>query len=179
MDSQHIRVLAQQISLVILDVDGVLTDGSLFIGDDGQQYKAFNSKDGHGIRMLHDCGIETAIITGRTSNVVNLRAKELGIETVMQGYRDKSPAFTALLSKSGLDPRQIAYIGDDVIDLPVMTQVGFSIAVNDAHPLVIEHADLTTQASGGRGAVREACECILDSKGLLTDKLQSYLGDAG
>ena len=171
----RIKTLARQIELLILDIDGVLTDGSLFIGDDGQQYKAFNSRDGHGIRMLHECGIDTAIITGRTSNVVTLRAKELGIKTVLQGHRNKLPAFQEMVIASGLNSHQIAYIGDDVIDLPVMTQVGFSIAVNDAAPFVIQHAHWTTRAKGGRGAVRETCEFILNARGLLDNKLLSYL----
>lgn len=170
-----VRQLAKTIQMVIFDVDGVLTDGSLFIGDDGQEYKAFNSKDGHGIRMLHESGIQPAIITGRTSNVVAVRARDLGIEIVMQGHRNKRPAFQSLLEQTGLSPEVIAYVGDDVIDLPVMTQVGLPIAVNDAHALVKEHAKWTTTALGGRGAAREVCEFILDSQGLLEDKLQGFL----
>ena len=170
-----LRELVKTIELVIFDVDGVLTDGSLFIGDDGQEYKAFNSKDGHGIRMLHEGGIQSAILTGRKSNVVDVRARDLGIEIVMQGYRDKRPAFQALLEQTGLTPDVIAYVGDDVVDLPVMTQVGLPIAVNDAHALVKEHAKWVTSAAGGRGAAREICELILDARGLLEEKLQSYL----
>jgi 3-deoxy-D-manno-octulosonate 8-phosphate phosphatase (KDO 8-P phosphatase) len=170
-----IRDLAKTIELVIFDVDGVLTDGSLFIGDDGQEYMAFNSKDGHGIRILHEAGILSAILTGLKSNVVKTRAKELGIDIVMQGHRDKRPAFKELLAQTGLTPDLIAYVGDDVIDLPVMTQVGLSIAVNDAHAWVKEHAAWTTDAKGGRGAAREVCEFILDTQGLLENKLKSYL----
>ncbi|HBS26284.1 MAG TPA: 3-deoxy-manno-octulosonate-8-phosphatase KdsC [Gammaproteobacteria bacterium] len=171
----HLRDHAKRIELVIFDVDGVLTDGSLFIGDDGQEYKAFNSKDGHGIRMLHDAGIQSAILTGRKSNVVTVRAKELGIKFVMQGHRDKRPAFQDLLKQTEIAPESIAYVGDDVIDLPVMMQVGLPIAVNDAHAWVKEHAAWTTDAKGGRGAAREVCEFILDAKGLLENKLKSYL----
>ena len=171
----NLRNLAKTIELVIFDVDGVLTDGSLFIGDDGQEYKAFNSKDGHGIRMLHDAGIQSAILTGRKSNVVTVRAKELGIKFVMQGHRDKRPAFQDLLKQTEIAPESIAYVGDDVIDLPVMMQVGLPIAVNDAHAWVKEHAAWTTDAKGGRGAAREVCEFILDAKGLLENKLKSYL----
>ena len=170
-----IKEQAQQIELVIFDVDGVMTDGSLLLGDDGQEYKAFNSRDGHGMRMLHECGIKSAIITGRTSNVVKLRAQELDIEIVMQGYRDKRPAFKDLLRETGISADHIAYVGDDVIDLPVMSQVGFAIAVNDAHPFVIKNSHWTTQTPGGRGAVREICEFILASQGLLEDKLKTYL----
>ena len=167
--------IAKQIELVIFDVDGVLTDGSLYIGDDGQEYKAFNSKDGHGIRMLQQGGIKTAIITGRTSNVVEIRARDLEIEFVMQGHRNKRPVFTELLQTTGLTASQAAYIGDDVVDLPVMRQVGFAIAVNDAPEMVKQHAHYVTQARGGKGAAREACEFILDAQGLLDGLLQSYL----
>ncbi len=169
---------ARQIRLVIFDIDGVLTDGSLFFDNQGQEYKAFNSKDGHGMRMLMECGIEAAIITGRQSELVLHRADNLKIPRshIWQGFRDKRPAFQALLAQTQLQPQQIAYIGDDVIDLPVMTQVGLAIAVADAHPFVRQHAHWTTQHQGGRGAAREACELLLHAQGLLTAKLASYLG---
>ncbi len=167
--------VAKTIELVIFDVDGVMTDGSLFFGDDGQEYKAFNSKDGHGIRMLHESGVKSAIITGRHSNVVEHRAKDLDIDIVMQGHRDKRPAFADLLKKTGLSKEVIAYVGDDVVDLPVMTQVGLAIAVNDAHPMVIRHAHWTTAAAGGRGAVREVCEFLLEARGELEERLAYYL----
>ncbi|MDJ0881738.1 MAG: 3-deoxy-manno-octulosonate-8-phosphatase KdsC [Gammaproteobacteria bacterium] len=167
--------LAKKIRLIIFDIDGVLTNGTLFIGDDGEEYKAFNSKDGHGMRMLIECGLQAAIITGRKSNVVKHRMQDLGIEIVFQGYRDKRPAFQALLNQTGLDPEQIAYMGDDVVDLPVMTQVGMAIAVQDAHPFVLKHADYVTEKPGGLGAVREAIETILQAQDKLQDKLESYL----
>ncbi len=172
---ENIKTQAKKTELIIFDIDGVMTDGSLLLGDDGQEYKAFNSRDGHGIRMLHECGIKSAIITGRTSNVVKLRAQELDIDIVMQGYRDKRPAFQELLRQTGISTDNIAYVGDDVIDLPVMSQVGFAIAVNDAHPYVIKNSHWTTQKPGGRGAAREVCEFILSSKGLLDDKLKTYM----
>jgi len=167
--------IARKIELVIFDVDGVLTDGSLFIGDDGQEYKAFNSRDGHGIRMLQECGIRAAILTGRQSEVVKHRTRDLGIELVMQGYRDKRPAFEALLKETGLTPDVVAYVGDDVVDLPVMKQVGLAIAVADAHPMVLEHADWVTRVNGGRGAARDVCEFLMRARGVLDDKLASYL----
>lgn len=170
-----INEIAKTIQLVIFDVDGVLTDGSLFLGDDGQEYKAFNSKDGHGIRMLHQGGVKSAIITGRSSNVVEHRARDLDIEIVMQGHRDKRPAFKELMKNTGLSADVIAYVGDDVVDLPVMTQVGLAIAVNDAHPMVKRHAHWTTGAAGGKGAAREVCEFLLDSRGRLTEQLEHYL----
>ncbi|MBT3205155.1 MAG: 3-deoxy-manno-octulosonate-8-phosphatase KdsC [Gammaproteobacteria bacterium] len=167
--------LAQNIKLVIFDVDGVLTSGTLFFDNQGQEYKAFHSKDGHGLRMLLECGLQAAIITGRKSNVVEHRMKDLGIEIVFQGYRDKRPAFAELLQLTGLKAEQIAYMGDDVIDLPVMTKVGMAIAVQDAHPFVLKHADYITDRPGGTGAAREAIEFILQAQGLLDDKLETYL----
>jgi 3-deoxy-D-manno-octulosonate 8-phosphate phosphatase (KDO 8-P phosphatase) len=173
MDS--ITRLAQDIKLVIFDIDGVLTDGTLFFDNAGEEYKAFNSRDGHGIRMLMECGLDAAVITGRKSTLVEHRMHDLGVTTLYQGYRDKRPAFADLLQKQGLEPTQIAYVGDDVIDLPVMKQVGMAIAVQDAHPFVIEHADYVTRTPGGRGAAREVIETILQAQGLLKDKLESYL----
>ncbi len=166
---------AKKIKLVIFDIDGVLTTGALFIGDDGQEYKAFNSKDGHGLRMLQNGGVEVAIITGRTSNVVEHRAKDLGITRIYQGKREKLPAYEELLKETGLNHEDIAYVGDDVVDLPVMSKVGLSICVNDGHDFVKQHAHWVTKANGGCGAGREVCEMILDAKGKLHDMLQSYL----
>jgi 3-deoxy-D-manno-octulosonate 8-phosphate phosphatase (KDO 8-P phosphatase) len=167
--------LAQQTRLIIFDIDGVLTDGSLFFDNHGEEYKAFNSKDGHGIRMLQECGLQAAVITGRKSTLVEHRMRDLGVEIIFQGYRDKRPAFADLLQQTGLDASAVAYMGDDVVDLPVMVQTGMAIAVADAHPLVLEQAHYVTQNPGGRGAAREAIEFILDAQGLLQDKLQSYL----
>ncbi len=167
---------ARNIALVIFDVDGVMTDGSLLFGDDGQEYKTFNSLDGHGLRMLQECGIKVAVITGRKSSVVKHRMTDLGVTLLYQGYRDKKPAFEALLKKVNLSHDQIAYVGDDVVDLPIMSQLDFSIAVQNAHPFVKQHAHWITEHRGGHGAVRDVCEFILDAKGLLDDKLNSYLG---
>ena len=172
---ETLQQIAKKIELVSFDVDGVLTDGSLFIGDDGQEYKAFNSKDGHGIRMLHQGGIKSAIITGRTSEVVLHRAQDLNIDIVMQGHRDKRPAFSQLLKNTGLKPDVVAYVGDDVVDLPVMTKVGLAIAVNDAHGMVKRHAHWTTSAAGGKGAAREICEFMLEARGVLEEQLNGYL----
>jgi len=172
-----IKELAENIKLVILDIDGVMTDGSLFYDNSGQEYKAFNSKDGHGIRMLQDAGINIALITGRTSELVLHRAENLKISPALiyQGYRDKRPAFRELLKKTELDPKNIAYVGDDVVDLPIMTKVGFAIAVGDAHHFVRKHAHWTTKNIGGKGAVREVCEMLLDSRGKLDEALEAYL----
>lgn len=174
---EHLLQRARNTRLVIFDIDGVLTDGSLFYSDDGQEYKAFHSKDGHGIRMLLEGGLEMALITGRQSELVLHRADNLKIprDRIWQGYRDKRPAFADLLAKTGLKPENIAYVGDDVVDLPVMTQVGFAIAVNDAHYYVKQHAHWITHTPGGRGAAREVCEMLLHAHGKLQAKLESYL----
>ena len=174
---QDVLERARNTRLVIFDIDGVLTDGSLFYDNQGQEYKAFNSKDGHGIRMLLEGGLEMALITGRQSELVLHRADNLKVprDRIWQGYRDKRPAFDDLLTKTGLQPENIAYVGDDVVDLPVMAQVGFAIAVGDAHDYVKQHAHWVTQAAGGRGAGREVCELLLHAHGKLEAKLESYL----
>ncbi|MHB8746322.1 MAG: 3-deoxy-manno-octulosonate-8-phosphatase KdsC [Gammaproteobacteria bacterium] len=172
---QDILEKAARIRLVIFDVDGVLTDGSLFLGDDGQEYKAFNSRDGHGMKMLQDNGVVIAVITGRTSKVVSLRMASLGIEHVYQGARDKAPAYVELRTHLGLDDAQIAYVGDDVVDLPVMRRVGLAIAVQDAHALVKKHAHWQTPSRGGRGAARDVCELLMEAQGKLNVELDKYL----
>lgn len=172
---QDILEKAANIKLVIFDVDGVLTDSSLFIGDDGQEYKAFNSKDGHGMRMLQDGGVEIAIITGRVSNVVEHRMRDLGIKRVYQGKREKLPAYEELLKDVQLTHEEVAYVGDDVVDLPVMCKVGLAICVQDAHPLVKRHAHWITERAGGKGAGRDVCELILEARGKLDDMLASYI----
>ena len=166
---------AKQIRLVVFDVDGVLTDGSLYVGDDGEEYKAFNSKDGHGMVMLQHHGVKIAIITGRVSKVVEHRMSELGIQHVFQGRKEKLPAFRELLDLLEISAHNTAYVGDDVVDLPVMTQVGLAIGVQDAHPLVKRHAHWLTASPGGKGAVREVCEMIMDAQGVLDETLNQYL----
>jgi len=174
-DMQFRERLAQ-VRMMVFDVDGVLTDGSLFIGDDGQEYKAFNSRDGHGMKMLRSTGVEIGIITGRTSKVVNLRMASLGIEHVYQGQLDKTAAMHDLLTKTGLQPGQVVYVGDDVVDIPAMRLAGFSIAVADAHELVRAQADWTTPSRGGRGAARDACELVMSAQGNYDSALAPYLG---
>jgi 3-deoxy-D-manno-octulosonate 8-phosphate phosphatase (KDO 8-P phosphatase) len=173
---QDILAKAARIKLVIFDVDGVLTDGSLFLDDMGEEYKAFNSRDGHGMKMLmQHSEVKIAVITGRTSGVVKHRMASLGIEYVYQGQEEKLPAFEALLAELRLQPDQAAYVGDDVMDLPVMSRVGLAIAVQDAHPLVKKHAHWQTPHSGGRGAGRDVCELIMEAQGLLETHLRTYL----
>lgn len=166
---------AKNIRLAVFDVDGVMTDGSLFLGDDGQEYKAFNSLDGHGLKMLKASGVEPAIITGRTSRVVELRARNLGITHLYQGSEDKLATYHELLAKLGLSPEMTAFMGDDVVDLPVMRRCGLSISVPDAPALVKQYAHYVTQRSGGRGAVREACELIMSAQNTLESQLARYL----
>ena len=166
---------AARIRLVLFDVDGVLTDGSLYLGDDGQEYKAFHSRDGHGMAMLKEAGVDIGIITGRTSQVVVHRMASLGIEHVYQGQRDKLPAFEALLAKLGISSDEVAFVGDDVVDLPILTRVGRAIAVADAHPLVVRHAHWRTPNPGGRGAARDVCELILEARDQLDALLRRYL----
>ncbi len=166
---------AKKIRLVVFDVDGVLTDGSLFLGDDGQEYKAFNSLDGHGMKMLQRSGVQIGIITGRTSKVVSTRMDSLDIRHVYQGQLEKLPAYEALKKDLGLEDDQIAYVGDDVVDLPIMRQVGLAIAVQDAHRLVRQHAHWQTPSDGGRGAARDVCELVMEAQGTLEPALQGYL----
>ena len=166
---------AARIRLLIFDVDGVLTDGSLFVGDDGQEYKAFHSRDGHGIKMLQKHGVIVGVITGRTSKVVEHRMANLGIKHVYQGKLEKVPAFEDLIRKLGISPQDTAYVGDDVVDLPVMRRVGLAIAVQDAHPLVVRHSHWQTPRGGGRGAARDVCEMLMEAHGVLKQELDSYL----
>ena len=152
---------AAQVKLLIFDVDGVLTDGSLFLGDDGQEYKAFHSQDGHGIKMLQKHGVRCAIITGRTSKVVEHRMRNLGIELIYQGQENKLEGFADLLERVALTP--------------VMRKVGLAIAVQDAHPWVLQHAHWQTPRGGGRGAARDVCELLLEAHGVLRQELETYL----
>ena len=166
---------AKAIRLVLFDVDGVLTDGSLFLGDGGEQYKAFNSKDGHGMRMLVESGVQVGILTGRTSDVVTHRMRDLGIDLVVQGRRDKLDALGGLLDQAGVNEAATAFVGDDVVDLPVMHRVGLAIAVADAHPVVRQQAHWVTALPGGRGAAREVCEFIMQAQGNLDRMMAQYL----
>jgi 3-deoxy-D-manno-octulosonate 8-phosphate phosphatase (KDO 8-P phosphatase) len=173
MNQAHQRALP--VRLAIFDIDGVMTDGSLYFSDDGKEYKAFNSLDGHGLKMLRQTGIELAIITGRNSQVVVHRAKNLGIHHVYQGVDNKLDAYLHLLDKLGLQPEQTAYMGDDVVDLPVMTRCGLAICVPAAPAEVQQYAHVITQRDGGRGAVREACEFIMKAQGHYAALLAEYI----
>ncbi len=166
---------ARQVRLLIVDIDGVLTDGGLHFDNRGEEYKTFNSLDGHGLRMLLDSGIEVAVITGRQSEIVNHRMGDLGVKHIYQGNRDKLPALEKLLQTLEIDAADAAYVGDDLPDLPIMQRVGFAIAVQNAHGFVKQHCDWVTSASGGHGAVREITDFILQAQGLLEARQNSYL----
>ena len=166
---------AARIKLVAFDIDGVMTDGGLHYTNDGGELKTFNVQDGLGLKMMQRAGIELAIVTGRTSGVVAARAADLGIEHVYQGVADKRAAVGGLLDKLGLHWPDCAFMGDDLIDLPAMSQSGLAIAPANARPIVKERAHAVTDAGGGHGAVREAVELILSAQGKLDAAFAPYL----
>ncbi len=171
----NILLKAKAIKLIIFDVDGVLTDGGLYFSDAGMEFKRFHSLDGHGIKMLKQYAIEPAVISARNSNNVAHRMKNLGITHYYQGQTDKRIAFHQLLALLDLSAHQVAYMGDDVIDLPVMTRVGLSIAVANAHDTVKKQADMTTLKTGGNGAVREVCDLLLRAQNNYDRAMAVYL----
>src|SRR3569832_66294 len=166
---------AAGIRLVIFDVDGVLTAGGPPPAAAGRENKVFHSRDGHGLKMLQNSGVELAVISGRSSAAVTHRMSGLGIRHVYQGQRDKLPAFYDVLQKTAVAPEHTAYVGDDVVDLPVMLLVGLAIAVADAHPLVKQHVHWQTPQSGGRGAVRDVCELIQQTQNKKKALWEGYL----
>lgn len=164
-DNLSVQQRAARVKLLCLDVDGVLTDGSVILGNNSEEFKAFNIKDGFGIRALQKFGIQVALITGRQSRLLEHRARELHIAHVYQGNTDKRGAFADLLQKLQLSAEQTAHVGDDFPDLPLFAQVGLAVAVADAHEQVKQAAHWVTQMNGGRGAVREVCDCLLQTQG--------------
>jgi 3-deoxy-D-manno-octulosonate 8-phosphate phosphatase (KDO 8-P phosphatase) len=168
---------AKAIKLLILDVDGVLTDGRIIYDDKGGELKCFDVKDGHGIKLLMRAGIELGIISGRESRAVGHRARELGISILYQRIFDKVRVYEKILEEKGLADNQVCFIGDDLVDMPLLKRVGFSVAVVDGSEYLKEVVDYVTMKNGGNGAVREVCELILkaqDKWGMLTEK---YFGD--
>jgi 3-deoxy-D-manno-octulosonate 8-phosphate phosphatase (KDO 8-P phosphatase) len=165
---------ASRVKLALFDVDGVLTDGRVILGQQ-DEYKCFDIKDGHGLRMLARHGIEVGLITGRSSRAVERRAEELGIRHVYQGCKEKLPFYRELIQKLGLIPPQTAYMGDDWMDLPVMMQTGLAAACADAHPLVKRHAHWTAPSPGGRGAARELAELLVYAQGAYDDEITRYI----
>lgn len=166
---------ARGVRLMIFDVDGVLTDGRLYYNDAGEEMKAFGVLDGHGIRMLIASGVDAAILTGRTSGVVAHRARNLGISRVLQGVEDKGAAFESLASELELDPRDCGYMGDDVVDLPVLRRCGFSATTREAPEIVRRHCHFVATFPAGAGAAREVCEFLMQSQGTLDAALAPYL----
>lgn len=171
-----LRERASKIRLLILDVDGVLTDGKLYFDHQGNEMKAFNTRDGLGMKALQGCGIGVAVITGRTSEAVTHRMAQLDIQHVYQGREDKLNAFLQLLELTGLDAEQVCFAGDDWIDLPVLLRAGLAVTVADAENVVKDRVHWITQRNGGDGAVREICNLILaaqDKDQIILDKILS------
>jgi len=166
---------ARDVKLMIFDVDGVMTDGTLYYSERGEELKAFNSRDGHGVKMLRQQGVEVALISARNSPAVALRAANLGIAHVHQGVEDKRGAYNGLLAQLGLNTQQSGYMGDDLLDLPLMTRCGFAATVPDAPQALLQRAHYVARAPGGRGAVREVCEFILHAQGALERAIGAHL----
>ena len=167
--------IAKKVKLLILDVDGVLTDGGIYFDDSGNEFKRFNSLDGHGIKMLLDSGIEVGVISARNASAVTHRMKSLGVRLLYQNQANKNEALQQLLEKLSLNVNQVAFVGDDVIDLTVMKKIALPIAVANAHPFVKEHALLVTENIGGNGAVREVCDCLLKAHNRYDALMRSFL----
>ncbi|WP_016954488.1 3-deoxy-manno-octulosonate-8-phosphatase KdsC [Catenovulum agarivorans] len=164
---QDIADKFQQTKLFICDIDGVFSDGRIYLGNQGEELKAFHTRDGFGIKAIINAGIQVAVITGRKSQIVEKRMSSLGIQHIYQGQEDKLAAYAELKSQLNITDKQIAYIGDDVPDLTVMQQVGLAIAVNDAHPIIQQICHYQTHVRGGFGAVRECCDIFLQTRGVL------------
>lgn len=173
----EIHAKAATIKLLLLDVDGVLTDGKLYFSNEGQEMKAFNTLDGHGIKQLRRSGVEVGIITGRTSQLVEKRASDLGVTLLRQGREDKFQALEELLQEFPCELEEIAFMGDDYPDLSVMCRVGLALTVHNAHPSVVERAHWQSSIRGGEGAVREACDLIMHAQGTFEAALNQYTGD--
>jgi 3-deoxy-D-manno-octulosonate 8-phosphate phosphatase (KDO 8-P phosphatase) len=166
---QSVRSKAKKVKLLLLDVDGVMTDGRIILDNQGNELKAFHVRDGHGIKLAQKAGIIVGIITGRSSEVVNVRARELGITEVHQGAHQKEATYDAIIAKYGFKDDETAFIGDDIVDAAVLQRVGLAATVADADPSVKPYVDMVTKAAGGRGAVREVIAIILKSQ----DKLHA------
>jgi 3-deoxy-D-manno-octulosonate 8-phosphate phosphatase (KDO 8-P phosphatase) len=173
--SEDALARARRVKVMILDVDGVLTDGTLWYGPEGEALKAFHSFDGHGIRMLAASGVRVAILSGRRSQAVTMRAAELGIEHVLQGADDKRAAFEQLLARLGVEPAAAGYMGDDLVDLPVLARCGFACSPPGAPQAVTSRVHYVASAPAGRGAVREVCELLMRAQGTLEAALRAGL----
>jgi 3-deoxy-D-manno-octulosonate 8-phosphate phosphatase (KDO 8-P phosphatase) len=166
---------AKDLKLMIFDVDGVMTDGMLYYSERGEELKAFDIQDGHGIKMLKQYGVEVALITARSTRAVELRAANLGIAHLYQGVEDKRGAYAALLAQLGLAAEQSGYMGDDLLDLPLLTRCGFAATVPAAPEALKSRAHYVTRSGGGHGAVREVCELILRAQGALERAINAHL----
>jgi 3-deoxy-D-manno-octulosonate 8-phosphate phosphatase (KDO 8-P phosphatase) len=160
---------------MIFDVDGVLTDGTLWYGRSGEELKAFHALDGHGIKMLRASGVRCALLSGRRSPAVTARAAELGVEEVLQGVEDKREEYERLLARAGLKPAQAGFMGDELVDLPVLVRCGFACAPGEAPETVRRRAHYVSAARAGRGAAREVCEVLMQAQGTLERLIQGYL----
>ncbi|WP_440876213.1 3-deoxy-manno-octulosonate-8-phosphatase KdsC [Thalassotalea sp. PLHSN55] len=165
---EQVFAQAKTIKLLICDIDGVFSDGRIYLGNDGEELKAFHTKDGYGMKALVASGVDTAVITGRTSNIVATRMRALNVSDIIQGEENKLPTLKKLIAEKNLSPEQVAYIGDDMPDHACMQFVGLGIAVNDAHPQVLKDANLVTFTRGGFGAVREVCDLLMTAQGTLS-----------
>jgi 3-deoxy-D-manno-octulosonate 8-phosphate phosphatase (KDO 8-P phosphatase) len=174
-DATNVMDSASRVRVAAFDVDGILTDGRLYYTDGGEEIKAFHVHDGHGIKMLSESGITVAIITSRTSRVVENRARDLGIEFLFQGVANKLETLRDLLRRLQIDMQAASYMGDDLIDLPVLRRCGFAASVPDAPAVVRKHAHYVTRAAGGCGAVREFAELVMQARGTLDARYADYL----
>ncbi|MDN2482152.1 3-deoxy-manno-octulosonate-8-phosphatase KdsC [Vibrio astriarenae] len=165
--SNDIIAIAKNIKLLICDVDGVFSDGLVYMGNNGEELKTFHTRDGYGVKSLMSAGVEIAIITGRQSQIVENRMSALGIKLIYQGQDDKIKAYQDICSKLDIAPEHTGYIGDDLIDWPVMDKVALKVCVADGHPLLVQRANYVTKIKGGHGAVREVSDLILQAKGEL------------
>lgn len=172
--SDALKKRLQAIRLAVFDVDGILTDGSLYFLPDGQEIKAFNTLDGLGLKLLQKAGIKTAIITGRSSSQVSMRAKALGVDWLLQGREDKLTALEEIWQESGDSATTTAYIGDDLPDLAAIITVAFGVSVPNGHPVVCKEADWCTTRRGGQGAAREFCEILLSAQGKLSGLIEEF-----
>ena len=168
-------VRARRVRLMLFDVDGVLTDGRLWFGANGEALKAFSVLDGHGVKLLQHSGVQVALLSGRESPAVSARAKELGIAEVLQGVEDKLAAFDALAARLAIPADETGYMGDELVDLPVLRRCGFACAPREAHELVRAHAHYIASAPAGAGAAREVCEFVMRARGTLQAALARYL----
>lgn len=171
----NVKEKAARILLAVFDVDGVMTDGSITYGENDGEYKTFHAHDGMGLQMIRDAGIKVAVISSRQSSIVSRRMSELGIEHVLQGVPDKQQALKGLADHLDINAESIAFVGDDLADLPAMSFAGLAIAVAGANRHVVNIADWTTAATGGKGGVREVCEMLLEAQNRLDDCLKNYI----